>query len=80
MTITQAIKSAAINGSISLDRALKIAQHFDDERNKTNEILDECRSNVGMMLGEKINEHQAGMNGTYFNARDYHYERPVGEQ
>jgi hypothetical protein len=33
-----------------------------------------------MMLGEEINAHIAGMEGSYFNAKEYHYEKPVGEQ
>jgi hypothetical protein len=80
MTITQLLKNAAINGSIRLDRALRIAAELDTEREQTKALLKECENNVGMLLGEKINEHLAKMSGVRFNALDYHYEKPVGEQ
>jgi hypothetical protein len=80
MTITQQLKNAAINGSINLEKALKIAQAYDEQCTTTTALLKECERNVGMYLGEKINEHIAEMDGAKFNAVDYHYERPVGEQ
>jgi hypothetical protein len=79
-TITQELKSKATNGHINAAEAVKVAGAFDQERLATIELLKECEKNVGMYLGEKINEHIAGMTGGFFNARDYHYERPVGEQ
>ncbi len=80
MNITQTIRSAAVNGVISLEKALKIAAKIDEERNGTQELLQECEKHVGMLLGEKINVHVAAMNGTTFNLVEYHYEKPVGEQ
>jgi hypothetical protein len=80
MNIEQTLRGAAVNGVITLDLAIKVTAHLETEREQTKELLKECERNVGMYLGEKINSHLAGMTGTYFNERDYHYERPVGEQ
>lgn len=79
-TITQQLKSKATNGHIPANDAVKVAAQFDAERLATVELLKECEKNVGMYLGEKILSHIAGMTGGHFNERDYHYERPVGEQ
>ncbi|GAA4338559.1 hypothetical protein GCM10023149_48600 [Mucilaginibacter gynuensis] len=79
MNVTQLIKGAAGNGVIG-ERMLKIAAQVDEEREKTINLLRELERHVGMHHGEKINAHIAEMTGTYFNERDYHYERPVGEQ
>ena len=43
-------------------------------------LLKACKGHVGMMLGEDIELHLAEVTGTYFNAKDYHYEKPNGEQ
>lgn len=80
MNITQTIKNASVNGVITIDKALKIAAMVDQEREQTTTLLKECEKNVGMYLGEKINVHIANMTGTTFNEKDYHYERPNGEQ
>lgn len=80
MNTIQSIKSAAINGHVSLEAALKIATSVENERTATKELLKKCEKQVGMYLGEEINQHLADMEGSYFNATDYHYERPVGEQ
>lgn len=79
-TIQQQLRNASNNGCISLEKALRLAQAIDEERTQTVGLLKECERNVGMYLGEKINEHVAAMTGAKFNAVDYHYERPVGEQ
>lgn len=79
-TIQQQLKSRANNGQINANDAAKIAAPYDNEREATISLLKKCEQNVGMMLGEEINAHIAQMQGSYFNARDYHYERPVGEQ
>jgi hypothetical protein len=79
-TITQTLKNTAVNGVIPIDRALQVAAPLDMERENTITLLKECERNVGMYLGEKINEHIAGMTGGFFNALEYNYEKPVGEQ
>lgn len=79
-TITEELKSKAINGHINTSEAERVASAFDSERQTTVELLKECEKNVGMYLGEKILTHLAKMTGGYFNERDYHYEKPVGEQ
>lgn len=43
-------------------------------------LLKQCSTQVGMMLGESIQEHIATLTGGHFNAKEYHYEKPVGEQ
>jgi dsDNA-binding SOS-regulon protein len=80
MTITQLFKNAAINGCINIDKALSIANELDNQREQSKTILKECERNVGMYLGEKINAHLAEMDGSRFNAVDYHFERFPGEQ
>jgi hypothetical protein len=79
-TITQQLKNAAVNGCIPLEKAIAIAGHFDTQRDDTRTILKECEKNVGMYLGEKINAHIADLDGSFFNERDYNYERLPGEQ
>jgi hypothetical protein len=80
MTITQTIKNASVNGVINIDKALKIAEALDQEREQTTNLLRKCEKNVGMHLGEEINVHLANMNGTKFSTVDYHYESMPGEQ
>ena len=79
-TISNTLKKKSINGHISTNEALLAAAPYDAERAKTVQLLKKCEKNVGMYLGEEINQHLAEMEGSYFNSRDYHYERPVGEQ
>ncbi|MBB6109726.1 hypothetical protein SAMN05421821_105143 [Mucilaginibacter lappiensis] len=79
-TIQQILKNTAVNGVISIDKALEVANKFDQERTATAELLKKCEKNVGMYLGEEINAHVANMTGQHFSAVDYHYEKPVGEQ
>lgn len=43
-------------------------------------LLKQCSTQVGMMLGEEILAHVADLSGSHFNSKEYHYERPVGEQ
>lgn len=80
MNITEALKKASAGETIDLERALKIAAEFDREREDTMTLLKKCEKNVGMILGEDINQHLATMCGRKFNAIDYHYEKPVGDQ
>ena len=44
------------------------------------ELLKQAKSQCGMMLGEQIEAHIAECTGTYFSAKDYHFERQNGEQ
>jgi hypothetical protein len=80
MSITQVLKSASLNGVISIEKAISIAASFDKERERTKELLKECERNVGMYIGEKINVHLANMDGKTFNSIEYHHERLPGEQ
>ncbi len=80
ISVTQELKNVAVNGIITLENALKIAKAVDRERQTSKDLLKQCEKNVGMHLGEDINTHIAGMEGTYFNSRDYHSERMPGEQ
>jgi uncharacterized protein (DUF1015 family) len=80
MNITQSLKNKSINGAINADAAIKIAGHFDIEREMTITLLKECERNVGMYLGEKINVLIARMEGVTFDSVGYHYEKPTGEQ
>jgi hypothetical protein len=43
-------------------------------------LLKACKGHVGMLLGEDIESHLAEINGTYFNAMDYNFERLPGDQ
>lgn len=78
--LTSSLKSMAVEGKISLDKATKLAETIDKERNETIQLLKLLEKNVGMVLGEEINTHIAHMQGQKFNAVAYHYEKPVGEQ
>lgn len=79
-TLTQQLKNAANKGCINLATAEKIAAPIDAEREATITLLRKVERQVGMDLGEQINAHIADMQGVRFNAVDYHYEKPVGEQ
>jgi hypothetical protein len=79
-TITQQLKNKATNGHIAAVEAERIANVVDAERSATIALLKELEKNVGMYLGEKINEHIAGMTGGFFNALEYNWERLPGEQ
>ena len=80
MNITQELKNAANKGCIALPTAEKIGAAIDNEREATITLLRKVERQVGMDLGEQINAHIAEMQGTYFNERDYNFERLPGEQ
>jgi hypothetical protein len=79
-TIQQILKNTAVNGVISVERAMIVARKLDEERAVTVDLLKKCERNVGMDLGEDINKHIAGITGAYFNAVDYHYEAMPADQ
>lgn len=79
-TIQQTLKNASVGGKISIDKALRLAAAFDQERTVTVDLLKQCERNVGMTLGEDINAHVAKMTGGHFSAQEYHAERLPGEQ
>ena len=81
MTITSQLKNlASPNGTISLEKALALAAGFDKERSETLLLLKRIEPEVGMVLGESINVHMAGMEGKRFNSVEYHYEPMPGNQ
>jgi hypothetical protein len=79
-SIQQTLRNAAVNGVISVDKALQLAGAYDKEREATVDLLSECEKESGMFLGPKIKAHIAKMTGRHFNEIEYHYEKPVGEQ
>ncbi|QNK61713.1 hypothetical protein H7F33_14270 [Pedobacter sp. PAMC26386] len=78
--LEMAIKNAAINGVILLPEALSIAKKFDQEEEESLKLIDQCKSWVGMDLGCDLRRHEAKLQGSYFNEKEFHYEHPVGEQ
>lgn len=78
--LQQAIKNAAVNGVITLQAALNIAKQFDQDEEESVNLLTQCKSHVGMVIGDPLRAHLAKVKGTYFNSKEFHYERPVGEQ
>jgi hypothetical protein len=44
------------------------------------EIAKAFRKETGMVWGERIGEFLKDAEGSHFNAREYNYEKPVGEQ
>lgn len=78
--ITSIFKSAALGSKISVETAIKVLEPIDQEREETINLLKRCEKEVGMVLGEDINQHIANMSGRIFNPIDYHYEKPVGDQ
>lgn len=79
-TIQQILKNTAVNGVISVERAVQAVQAFDEERAATVDILKKLEKQVGMTDGEKINAHLSAMTGQYFNPVDYHYEAMPADQ
>jgi len=75
-----ALKNATVNGVIQLPTALRIAKQFDEDEEQSLNLISQCKNQVGMTLGEEIRLHEAKLKGMYFNAKEFHYERPVGEQ
>lgn len=61
----------------SLERTIKMLKTNQEESVR---LLKSCSTQVGMMLGEQIHEHIAAISGGHFNSKEYHYEKPVGEQ
>ncbi|WP_256013176.1 hypothetical protein [Desertivirga xinjiangensis] len=79
-SIFNLLKGISNNGILSIDRVQKHIQELDAEREESLRLLKRCKQDVGMYLGEEIQSHIATMEGKHFSAKDYHYERPVGEQ
>jgi len=75
-----ALKNLAVNGKIELPEALKIAKRFDEEEEESINLLTQCKSHVGMVIGDPLRAHLASLQGTYHNSKEFNYERPVGEQ
>jgi len=68
------------NGTLSIEKSKGHIIALDEEREMSLALLKRCKTEVGMYLGESIEAHIAAMEGKHFNVKDYHYERPVGEQ
>lgn len=66
-----------MNTITNLQRENKVLK---EQQAESVRLLKQCSTQVGMMLGESILEHVAAMEGTHFNSKEYHYEKPVGEQ
>lgn len=66
-----------MNTTINLQREITILK---TQRAESMALLKLCEKQVGMMLGEEIRAHVASVEGTHFNSKEYHYEKPVGEQ
>jgi hypothetical protein len=79
-SIQQTLRNAAVNGVISVDKAIQLAGAYDKEREESAALFKKLEKQVGMDLGERINEHLAAMNGTRFNPIDYHYEAMPADQ
>ncbi|MBB2148804.1 hypothetical protein [Pedobacter gandavensis] len=75
-----ALKNATVNGVIQLAAAIKIARQFDEDEETSLSLISQCKSQVGMMLGEDLRAHEAKLKGAFFNSKEFHFERPVGEQ
>lgn len=80
MNIQTSLKKAAVNGLITLDKALIVAKRYDELQEESKELLRQAEKNSGMVLGERINAHLADIEGVKFSALDYNYERFPGEQ
>lgn len=79
-SLEQALKNLAINGKVDLVKAINLIKPIDTERSNTVILLKKCEKQVGTILGEDINKHMAGMNGTKFNSVEYHYESMPNDQ
>lgn len=75
-----ALRNVSENGMINLPSALKVAIQFDEDERESLNLLAQCKSQVGMTIGEDIRKHEAKIRGTFFNEKEFHYEHPVGEQ
>ena len=75
-----ALKNAAVNGVVQLPKALNIARQFDEDEEQSLNLITQCKTQVGMHLGSEIRAHEAKLKGAFFNEKEFHYERPVGEQ
>jgi hypothetical protein len=79
-TLEQAVKNASINNKLETTKAINLVKPIDIERVATIELLKTCVKQVGMYLGEDILKHIASMEGTKFNATEYHYESMPNDQ
>ncbi|AMQ00928.1 hypothetical protein AY601_4077 [Pedobacter cryoconitis] len=78
--VQTALRNLAVNGVISLPEALKIAQRFDEDEEESLNLITRCKTQVGMDLGGDIRAHEAKLKGTFFNEKNYHFERlPEGQ-
>lgn len=66
-----------MNNTINLQREIATLKMQQAESVR---LLEQCSKQVGMMLGEQIQEHVASITGGHFNSKEYHYEKPHGEQ
>lgn len=80
MTLTKQIQNLTVSDTVALHKILPITQTADQERAETLALLKKCVSQVGMYLGEELNERIAKMEGAKFSAVDYHAERQTDSQ
>ena len=78
--LTDQIKNNALDGKITLQKAIAIIAPIDIERQETVELLLVLEKQVGQYYGEQIKILLAKMEGKKFNSVEYHYEKPVGDQ
>lgn len=72
--LSDSLKSIAINGTLSLEKALAIARQYEELQETSRSLLKQANMNVGMDLGEAITAHVAQIEGKHFNSLDYNYE------
>lgn len=65
---------------LKIESLTKQVVQLKEAQNISVTLLKACSSQVGMILGESILEHIAYVTGGHFSSREYHYEKPVGEQ
>lgn len=78
--LQQALRSASVNGTISLAKAESIAKQFDEQQTTAVALLKVFKQNTGVHYGEQIDEHLSKVEGRHFNPKVYDMRDTNGEQ
>lgn len=78
--ISDQFKGIALDGKITLAKALPIASQVDEERKETVELLLKLKKEVGDHYGEQILSLVAKMEGKRFNSVEFFYDKQPDSQ
>lgn len=70
----------AVAGKVEIERIAALIKQTQELMARSIDLLTRCERQVGMHLGEEIQQLTSEMRGQRFDAAQYHYEKPIDGQ